>query len=485
MGFARPSLVKDLLARFTPAVRAHLPLTEYLDLRMAEGMCAMAHGDTDQALSHLDFAITLGEELDDKEALAVANLWKGRCLRKKGEYDEALTCTSRAQNLALELGYPKLAAVMRVLESWLLFQKGRTKEALMILRRAEAALADTDDYLTLGNIQSSYGRIARRQGEYDQALSCFASAIAEYRKRDPQHRNLARSLVNIAIVQRYIAAQLRDTIDMAARRNRRVRGGARRLSARVVDHRERLQQLRQQALANLDEAQQIYRNYPDHHGSASVHLNLGYWHLDNGEYDRAGEEASRAFHEAEEKSDLIVMARARLLQCMLENAKLEEDIVEADPGAHARRALSAAHDSVALARHTQNRRLVATALVWQGLTESNSLLNDFELARQSYELATTALKGEEAGHLSSDLQALRARVFRKGSVDPLLRSWTQGLVGDKTFQQILDDFSDLVIPRVWEREGRKVARVAGRLSMSPKKVRRILGRAGRKSTKKP
>jgi hypothetical protein len=123
-------------------------------------------------------------------------------------------------------------------------------------------------------------------------------------------------------------------------------------------------------------------------------------------------------------------------------------------------------------------------LVWQGLTESNNALNDLERARESYELATTALKGEEAGHLSTDLQALRARVFRKGSVDPLLRSWTQGLVGDKTFQQVLDDFSDLVIPRVWEREGRKVARVAERLSMSPKKVRRILGRAGRKNTRK-
>jgi hypothetical protein len=30
-----------------------------------------------------------------------------------------------------------------------------------------------------------------------------------------------------------------------------------------------------------------------------------------------------------------------------------------------------------------------------------------------------------------------------------------------------------VIPKVWEREGRKVSRVAEKLSMSPKKVRRI------------
>jgi len=37
-----------------------------------------------------------------------------------------------------------------------------------------------------------------------------------------------------------------------------------------------------------------------------------------------------------------------------------------------------------------------------------------------------------------------------------------------------------VIPKVWEKEGKKVARVAKRLSVSPKKVRRILARAGKK-----
>jgi len=35
-----------------------------------------------------------------------------------------------------------------------------------------------------------------------------------------------------------------------------------------------------------------------------------------------------------------------------------------------------------------------------------------------------------------------------------------------------------VIPKVWMREGRKVSRVAQRLSVSPKKVRRILRNAG-------
>jgi tetratricopeptide (TPR) repeat protein len=449
-------------------------------------MRAMANGEPDEALRHLDFALVVGEELGDTETLTIANFWKGRTLRKRGEYDEALTSTSRAEQLAIQLGYPKLAAVMQVHESWMLFQKGRTKDALVLLRRAEAALADTDDYLALGNIHSSYGRIARRQRLYDQAISCFAKAVAEYRKRDPQHRNLARTLVNIAIVQRYIGMQLRDAIDAATRRTREAgRRGERKGTGRVVQLRERLDRLRHEALAHLEEAKQIYTENPEYHGTGNVHLNLGYLYLDNGEFDRAGDEAVAAFQMAELKSDYIIMARARLLACMLENAKLEEELGDRpDPGSHARLALESAREAVALARHTQNRRLLANTLTWQGLTECNSVLNDFEAAQHSYEAATTMLKGEDAGNLSTDLNALRARLFRRGSVDPLLRAWTQGLVGAKTFQQVLDDFSDLVIPRVWEREGRKVARVAERLSMSPKKVRRILGRAGRRTHRK-
>jgi DNA-binding NtrC family response regulator len=43
-----------------------------------------------------------------------------------------------------------------------------------------------------------------------------------------------------------------------------------------------------------------------------------------------------------------------------------------------------------------------------------------------------------------------------------------------------EEFAELIIPKVWEREGRKISRVAARLSISPKKVRRILSRVGRR-----
>ena len=41
-----------------------------------------------------------------------------------------------------------------------------------------------------------------------------------------------------------------------------------------------------------------------------------------------------------------------------------------------------------------------------------------------------------------------------------------------------EEFARIIIPKVWEREGRKVSKVAEKLSISPKKVRRILHSAG-------
>ena len=481
IGFQRPLLVKDLVSRFSRSVRSNLPLCNYLYLRLAEGMIAMAAEATEEAIGHLDFALGLEEQIDDRELLAIANFWKGRCLRMKGEYDEALAYAVKGRQLAAELGHAPMAAVMRVLESWLFFQKGNVKQALQILQEAEAVLSKTDDYLTLGNIHSSYGRIARRQGRYQHAIEHFTAAIEQYRKRDPRHRNVARTLNNLAFVKRLIALQLRRKIDAdAARRRKAVARGRTSKNGVKLQQRDRFEQIRQEARGELAEAASIYAEYRNHHGLGSVHLNYGYIHLDNGDLEHAEAEAMTAFRLGEEKGDHILMARARLLKCMIENVRVEEEIGEGvEPGGHARLALDCAQEAIELAQHTQNRRLLADAYTWQGLTYCNRFFDDPESARRPYDQAIALSRGNHGDGTWEDLDTLRARVLRAGRVDPVLRAWSQGSVGDKTFQQITEQFAELIIPKVWEREGRKVSRVANRLSMSPKKVRRILSRVVR------
>ena len=109
----------------------------------------------------------------------------------------------------------------------------------------------------------------------------------------------------------------------------------------------------------------------------------------------------------------------------------------------------------------------AAARVWRVLVRADR-----------YDLAAALLRPEGQDYVWEDLQALRRKLFKTGSTDSVLRQWSQGIVGDKTFQQISEEFAGIVIPKVWKREGRKVSRVAARLSISPKKVRRILANAG-------
>ncbi len=488
IGFAASPSVKDLLSRFDAHSRSRLPIVDFVCLRMAQGMVAMADEAMDAAIPHFDFVLSLPEELDNQFLLAIAYYWKGRCLRRRGDYDEAVIYTRQGRDLALELGHPRMAAVMQVLESWLLFQQGKWKEAVRLSEAAETALGQTDDYVTLGNIQSFYGRMARREGRFDQAIDMFSSAIEHYRKRDPRHPNLARSLANMALAKRGIALQLQRRVDLDAQRQRKTSsraatGSSSRpagLTART-DHRRQLTQLRREALEHLEAAREIYRQRPTHHGLGTVYINAAYIHLDGGDFQRAEEESASAYKLAAEKHDYILMGRARILQCMIENAKVEEGIGGGtDPGIHARRAFDFSQEAVELAKHTQHHILLATAYLWQGLTQCNSFFDNEEAARESYDLARAACGAAQPDSIWQDLQTLRARIVRKGSVDPALKAWSQGAVGEKSFRQISEEFAEIVIARVWEREGRKVSRVASRLSISPKKVRRILARIGRR-----
>lgn len=491
IGFSGPPL-NDLLQRLEqlkPELRSQLSIADYLCLRMAQGMAAMAEEAMETAVGHFDFVLSLGQELDDRFLLAIVYFWKGRCLRRRGEYDEALIYTVKGKDLALELGHFRMAAVMQVLEGWLLFQQGKWKEALRISQAAESVLSETDDYVTLGNIQSFYGRMARREGRFDKAIEFFESAIRHYGKRDPRHLNLARSLANMALAKRGIALQLQKRIDRDAQRRRKTSANrAAKLGGTISDrssgkhdYRGRLSGLRHEALDHLEAARAIYQQRPNHHGAGTACLNAAYIHLDSGDFQRAEQEAASAYELAQEKQDYILMGRARILECMIENAKVEEEIGEgADPGSRARRAFEFSQEAIELAKHTQHRVLLANAYLWQGLTQCNSFFDNPEAARASYDLARASCPNQPDNNLWQDLQTLSAKILRKGSVHPALKAWSQGAVGEKTFRQISEEFAEIVISRVWEREGRKVSRVASRLSISPKKVRRILARVGRR-----
>ena len=474
-----PIFVRELLSRFPDNPR-NFSVFDYFYLRVAQSLVDMANENFDLAIGRLEITNALEGQEIFAPLVVISNYWIGKCHRRMGRYDDALRHTVKARELSLQLGHEKMAAVIRILESWLIFKKGKPKEATRMLGEAETILLGTDDHVSLGNIHFAYARITRRERRYDSSVVHFTAAIDEFRQCISPPSDLARSLTNLALVKQFIALQLQHKLDHEVARRRR---GHEHVAGRVA--RMSIEHLREEAQAHLAEAQEIYEQRNDNHGCGIVHLSRGQVYLNSGEFDRAEVEAEEVYRLGRNKNNYILMARARVLASMVENAKFEEQMEESDPCQHARLASQLVHEAGEWALRTPNRRVLAKTLVAKSLILSNDFFKDTEAARECAERAAVLLGPAGSDYLWQDLQALRERVHCARRIDSTLRDWSHGQVGNKSFQQIAEEFAGIVIPKVWKLEDRNISRVAARLSISPKKVHRILLQKGLLKTRSP
>src|SRR6185312_14111096 len=87
VGFDDHGTLERLLIRLPVEVSVHLPVSEYVRIRLAKAALALNKEEIARAISHLEFVLAFGQELGDLRLNALANVWKARCLRKSGEYD--------------------------------------------------------------------------------------------------------------------------------------------------------------------------------------------------------------------------------------------------------------------------------------------------------------------------------------------------------------------------------------------------------------
>ncbi len=461
LGYRDYRFLDGLLQQFRSAGRKHLSIDDYLRLRMAEAFASLARGESDASIEALELVLHTLKDLGEEADCALAHFWIGRAHRKRGEYEKSLEHFARSREMAQGQNDKMFTAVVQVQESWLLFQKGLTREAMQILVSAEAVLRTTDHYVALGNIESARGRIVRRLGEYTRALDHFARAMELYARRDANHLNLARSLVNAAYVRRLLALQIRKRIDRQAQSGRARTAAQKITPASTESLRARYQELSLHAMEDLNRARAIYDLHRYADGIGKVTLNLGYLHLDRGDIERATPEAAEAYRIGLQQGDRILMARARILETAIENAHVEEQTGEdVDVAVHANRAREYSEEALKLAHGTQNLRLLAGACIARGITAANDFFQDWEEARKRAAEATSLIGPGENDHLVEDLSMLKSRIVQASGINDTLRGWSEGMLGNKTFQQINEEFAEIVIPKVWMREGRKISRVA-------------------------
>lgn len=470
------ALLRKLLLLFPPSARSSLPLNSYLHLRMADGIVKLSAGnDHDAAAAHFDFIISLEHESIDRELPALAHFWKARCERERGNSDLALVHASRARTLSAAMGSLAGAAMAQVVEACIYIDKGRFGRAIEILREADLILQHTTDWTWRGNLQSAYGRMALEEGRYKSALEKFTSAVSLYKRCNVQHRQLPDVLVSLAHSQRLFAARMAKAVDTQLERRRKEKAGSG--APEQLGTRHDVEELRRHAFANLSDAIQRRDSHPS---LVIAYVERGLLFIDCGQYDRASLDAEQAFQLASQTSDRTAIAHALLLHSRIEKAQFDEGVGDA-PAQHAQRAHDYARDALTYATQTEDRRLLASVYICQGLILSSDVFNNMDAASECCAQASHFLTAGNCNELWDEHQALTRKLARQGNVDSRLREWSQGLVTGKTFQQLTEEFAELVIPSVWEREGRNVSRVVAKLSISPKKVRRILTNAGFKT----
>jgi tetratricopeptide (TPR) repeat protein len=450
-----------------PERHPEMPFLDVMRLNLIDAYWCLSNEDPDGAITLLDRTSLAGPGLIPEYLVFLTHFWKGRAHRKKGDYKHAALHINEARQAATRLDNPTLEAVTKIHESWLVFQNGDLGRALQLLDEAEKELRPIGHALSLGNIESARGRFIRRSGRYQDALEHFEKAIEFYKKDFSHHPNLARAMVNAAYVKRLMALDLRTGANRG-----QVRGA---VNAKYL-------KLTRDALGLLKEAGQIYANHHHQGGTGSVLMNSGFLHLESGDIEKALIEADRAFALGEEKKDLILMTRARTLQSAVNRARSEEQLGgDEDTFVYARRAIELAEEAIEIAKKTDNRRLLAEALIARGFAALDEQNRDVQVARSCTSEATSLLGEGDRDHLFKELGDLKEKILRSVGIEDMLRRWSEGQVGSKTFQQVQEEFAEIVIPRVWENLGRNVSRVSSQLSISPKKVRRLLRKARMKT----
>jgi tetratricopeptide (TPR) repeat protein len=460
LGYRDSKFFDSMVSAVTPKDCARIPVLDFLKVKLVEAYQCLANGQLEKSIALLETVLSVGNGLLPMNLIFLTHFWKGRVHRKKGEYEQALLHITAARECAQNADASKLIAVAKIHESWLIFQKGDRRSAFHLLDEAEAELKGTGHALSLGNIESARGRFVRRSGDYRQALCHFEAAIDMYSRSYKNHPNHARALVNAAYAKRLIALDMQPPI----------KGGKAIGTAHAHSY-----QISREALELLRRAGEIYAMHSHQGGTGSVLVNAGHIHLESGDIDRAATEAESAYTLGEEKHDQILMARARILQASIETDRSEEQLGEnPDASWHANFAVRHAEEAIALARHTQNKRLLAEAYIVRGSAAASDYFQEWEVAREYAAKATNLLEDDDRDHLFKELQALKFLISRSNGIDQRFRLWSSGEVEGQTFQQIQEEFAGLVIPRVWINAGKNVSLVAQKLSMSPKKIRRIL-----------
>lgn len=297
---------------------------------------------------------------------------------------------------------------------------------------------------------SFQGRLYREDGQYQKALDCFADAVSIYEKQDRGHRNVARAHFNAGFVYRLLARDL----------------GKQMTSDKRPHFKVKYAELRANAFDELKQAREIYEFDESRHarGLGKVHNVLALLFLDSSEFDRAEIEVATAFTYGSRKSDLVVMADAKIIESTL--------VLSGSRGfVDGPLALELAETAIGYAKGTGHRRLLARATIRKGLALLEPPNINLVVAQQCLDEAQVRLVREDRDYLRNSLVNLEQKIRAKRNSSAPIFYLTPVSIRGRSLEEITGEAEEKVIRCVYEACCGKVSKTAETLKIHPRRVR--------------
>ena len=282
------------IAEFRQAIHfGQLSVEDATRLKLAEAIVLFHSELFLQVVEPLKLVRTMADDCGNDDLRAMARYYLARVLYRIGKIDEAKEVISEAERLI-----PNAAALpsLQMVKIWILFNEESVDEAESTLRRVEQAIRGKD-YIEDVNIVTLWGRFARQQGAFENAIAFARSAIKIFDDNgDAGHYLCARAMVHEAF-----AHLLR-----AQEKNLRSNAGE-------------LDPVRRRSFDCLDDAETLCGNH--RRVLERVHYFRACWYFYLGQIEKAKTSAIAAYVAAKPIADHVIMAHVLILQCKCARSK--------------------------------------------------------------------------------------------------------------------------------------------------------------------
>ena len=205
-----------------------------------------------------------------------------------------------------------------------------------------------------------------------------------------------------------------------------------------INNVKRIEDLRIAADQHLASAKALYSKTGSRRGLRTVAIHAGYLNLDRGNFEVAAADAACAYS-LSASDDHIGMAQAKVLECMIEHQKADDEHDRAVAQSMAQRALQAVAEAADLVRGTKHQRLQGKVALWLGL--SHIRIGNIDDAR-AYQLeAESLLHATRHDYVRHYLNELRAAVTD-------VRGATSDLAGNNCARKHRRRNQKVITPRI-------------------------------------